>query len=391
MGPLLAAWLLLFQSPPESTLLLAQIQTHMRGVLSHQPNYTCTETVERSRRRVTSRRFDLQDTLRIEVAIVDGKEMFAWPGSKNFEDVDIRKFVTTGTFGNGNFAMHARSVFASNIPTFEYRGEWPLGEKTAIRYDFRVPKLLSGYSINVGDAQAVVGYHGSFYVNPDTLDVASLEVVPDDIPAELGLAAASDRMEYSRTRIGSADFLLPSGSELTMRRLDGEESHNRVRFTSCREFQGESVLRLDDPIETDTTVAKQIVAVPGGVDVDLALKDDIELSNAAVGDPVLAELRRDIRMGKEVLFAKGTLVKGRIARLERTGDSLTVGFVFTEMESASKQAFVDLIFDRAINFDSLTPRRGLLLPVASRPQEGLLYLKPGAKRLIRGILMYWRT
>src|SRR5579872_735111 len=74
-------------------LLLAHIRTRMVSNLQRQPNYTCVETVERSRRAGPARKFELQDTLRLEVALVDGKEMFAWPGARRFEDADFRMMV----------------------------------------------------------------------------------------------------------------------------------------------------------------------------------------------------------------------------------------------------------------------------------------------------------
>ena len=65
--------------------LLSHIREKMAGILLRQPNYTCTETVERTRQSVGNHS-RIEDTMRLEVALVDGKEMFAWPGSKQFED-----------------------------------------------------------------------------------------------------------------------------------------------------------------------------------------------------------------------------------------------------------------------------------------------------------------
>src|SRR5512141_1279650 len=79
---------------------LPRIREKMTAVLLRQPNYTCTETVERTRQ-VGGNHSRIEDTLRLEVALVDGKEMFAWPGSKQFEDRDLDDLVGTGMFGNG--------------------------------------------------------------------------------------------------------------------------------------------------------------------------------------------------------------------------------------------------------------------------------------------------
>src|ERR1017187_5435205 len=73
---------------------LSKIRTRMIFNLQHQPNYTCVETIERSSRSKSTARFKIIDTLRLEVGLVDGREMFAWPGSKKFEDSDLTKIVT---------------------------------------------------------------------------------------------------------------------------------------------------------------------------------------------------------------------------------------------------------------------------------------------------------
>src|ERR1700751_5833663 len=110
--------------------LLSHIREKMTGILLRQPNYTCTETVERTRQAAGSRS-RIEDTLRLEVALVDGKEMFAWPGSKQFEDNDLSDLVSTGMFGNGNFAIYARILFLSNVATFQDQGETQLDGRPA--------------------------------------------------------------------------------------------------------------------------------------------------------------------------------------------------------------------------------------------------------------------
>src|SRR5947209_13623252 len=82
-------WLLFFlvllvaraqQDLSPELLLLARIKVKMAENLDHLPNYTCEQTIERSRRRAPSRKFELLDTVRLEVALVEGKELYGWPG-----------------------------------------------------------------------------------------------------------------------------------------------------------------------------------------------------------------------------------------------------------------------------------------------------------------------
>ena len=65
---------------------LTRFQEKVRQDITGLPNYTCLETIERSRRDPHAHSFKPVDTVRIEVSSVEGKEMFAWPGSNHFED-----------------------------------------------------------------------------------------------------------------------------------------------------------------------------------------------------------------------------------------------------------------------------------------------------------------
>ena len=81
-------------------------------------------------------------------------------------------------------AAESRDISLSRQET-----EWQA--KKSIHFDYVVPQILSGYSIKMGAASAIVGYHGSFYADPVTFDMERIEVIADDLPSELMLSAAS--------------------------------------------------------------------------------------------------------------------------------------------------------------------------------------------------------
>jgi hypothetical protein len=375
-----------------ASALLARIRAHMADVLRHAPNYTCVETMERTRRTGPTHRFEMQDTLRLEVALVDGKEMFAWPGSKKFESDDLRSLISNGAYGNGNFALFARAVFLTSAPTFTYRGEDPIQGRTLLRYDFRVTRISSGYQIRVSEHEAIVPYHGSFWADPKTLDAARLEVFGDDIPTELGLTYSSDRIDYTRTHIGDEDFLLPSESELEMRLLTGEENRNFVRFSACRQYTGESVLRFDDPTVADPSQKPpdEEIVLPEGLELRVTLSDDINLTSAAAGDEVHASLAGDVKLKGKILAAKGAMVLGRISRLERYPTQTVVGITLSDLYADGKHAGLSLTLERVLMAVLWTPPRNALL-LKQQIHEGLIPVQPGRVILRRGILMYWRT
>jgi hypothetical protein len=378
------------QQPPLSpeVLQLSRIRERVLSTLARQPNYTCVETVERSHRTAATRKFQLLDIIRLEVALVDGKEMFGWPGSKKFEDTDLRNMVTTGAIGNGNFALHAHAIFAGNHATIKYSGVEP----DAVRYDFRVPVFLSGYNLRTQAGEAIVGFHGSFWAHPDSLDLLRVEVIADDIPVRLGLAEATDRMDYSRMRIGEGEFLLPELSELTMVNLNGSESRNRVRFAGCRQFSGESVLTFGDaPASGQPAAPLQEIELPPDLTLNLALLGDVDVNLSAVGDPVRARLENDLRHKGQVLFSKGATVLGRVTRMERHENYIEVGLEFFEIESHSARAQLRAKLIEVVGADPLWKQPRRIGALAPKPGEGLIPLSTTRPRLMRGMLMFWRT
>jgi hypothetical protein len=380
-----------------AVLLLARIKVHMMETLTRQPNYTCLETIERWQRSGLARTYTFLDRLRLEVALVDGKEMFAWPGSQRFEDHDIREWVPSGTFGTGEFAAHSRVVFGSNAATFEPRGEQDFSKsdretRRAVRFDFTVPQLVSGYRIRTGVAEAVVGYRGSFYVDPQSLDLMRLEVFADDLPASLKLKSVSDRMNYARIPIGEGDFLLPESSEVVLVDLAGHQERNELHFTACRKFTGQSKLSFDDaePAPLAAPAQKSELELPRNLEIALSLTDDINLEAAAIGDPVKARLRDDLKLRGRLLLAKGATASGRISRLERHPNFTVLGLIFTDLDSSAGHARLELQFDRAVS-GTVTQSRSWWVSFSPMEHEGLIPLPAGRKRLMRGALTLWRT
>jgi len=374
--------------PAQGADLLPAIREKMTAVLQRQPNYTCTETVERTRQAAGSRS-RIEDTLRLEVALVDGKEMFAWPGAKQFEDHELNDLVATGMFGSGNFAIYPRILFLSNVALFEDRGQTELNGRPAVRYDFRVSRLTSGHRLRVNNREAVVGFHGSFYADPVTLDLRRMEVVAEDIPAELNLLGAETTVDYGRLRIGDEEFLLPVDSELMMA-MPEAVNRNWVRFSSCRRFTGESTLSFSDPIlndastpatPTEVAAAPREVMIPAGLTLQLEMSD-LDLMQAAVGDPVEAILRADLKIRRQLLAPRGGIAHGRIVQLDRYPTYYTLKVDFQDLDWPGGHARLKLSFEQTAFVTRLITRM--------QPGGEIVISRQAGPRL-RGILMFWRT
>ncbi len=343
---LLASLVLQSAELPPDLATLGRIKTRMSQTLVRQPDYTCIQQVERSQRLVPKHRFELHDMLRLEVALVDGKEMYAWPGAHKFEETDLTDMVNDGAIGSGSFATFARAVFQSNAPTFKYVGIAEMRGRQTVRYDFVVPLLLSGYHIRARGAETVVGYRGSFWADPSSGELVRLEVIADDIPPSIGVSKALDVMDYERMKIGESEFLLPVAAELRMTDLAGNENRNRTQFTSCKQYTGESIVRFAEAPEDNAAAmaapgplppVKEVVEVPANLDFQIRLLTDIDSTTAAVGDPVSASLDQNIKQKHRVLFQKGAHLLGRILRFEQRNGATLVDLQFTEIESDTQQ------------------------------------------------------
>lgn len=381
-------------------LLLARIKVHMSETLARLPNYTCVQTIERSRRRAPSHRFELVDTLRLEVAMVGNKELFAWPGAGEFEDRDIRDMVPGGAIGNGNFGLHAYSVFLSNAPTYTYVGERTRDGRRTIRYNYRVSYINSGYKIRVPPNEATVAYHGSLWVDARTLDLVRLEVNADDIPPHLGIAEANDSIDYGRVRIADSDFLLPRAAELIMTDFSGSQSRNRTLFSDCRQFSGQSALSFGEvPAAGAPTPPKPVTetCLPAGLLLPLELETAIDSSNAYVGDPVTARLSTRVKRDGQILVPKGALARGRISRLEKRSSPyphFILGLQFHTLEfdghRASFTARLEDVGPSLIGFRS-PGRERMFIEDELRGGRSVLNVPGQRLKLPRRFRMTWKT
>ncbi len=396
-----------------SALALARIKARMAENLTRLPNYTCTQVIERSVRRARSRKFELLDTVRLEVAVVEGKELFAWPGAGRFEEREISDLVHGGAIGNGSFALHARSVFMGRAPVFRFAGKEARNGRPIVRFDYTVAQFASGFQVRVGEEKAVVGYHGSIWADAESHEALRLEVHADDIPPWLGLEATSVATDYSRVRIGESDFLLPVLSEMTMMDARGTESRNRTYFSACRQYSGESVISFGDP-STSAAVAVPpplpAVELPAGLRLEIELTSTIDSRQSAVGDPVTGLLAKDARWEGRLVAPKGGTVSGRVTQLERRMGQFgrapsayyLIGVEFDKLEFARGRAEFTGELDEIRGAAFSTARSDAGRPVivgrgrdswrddfAARPGIGLFVVRGDNIRIGRGIQMIW--
>jgi len=347
-------------------ILLARIKAHLREELSHLPNYTCLETIARFHResvhpsglrRKTKPKMEALDTLRLEVAYSDRREWYAWPGAPSFREDHPAAFIGSGMIGNGAFALTPHNLFIADVATFTYRGEEAVGGRTAFRYDFRLPGWMKPLQISIIGGAGAAGEEGSFWVDPQSLDLLRLETRAAEIPAFLPLDAMDMTISYARTRVGEHNALLAEWADLHMIELPGDESYDRFEFTHCRMFHTESVIRFEadifDPEKVPKDASRTVAPSPEPKeDVPALLPVTVRLTtpiteNDPVGTPIEGEIAGDVRRRGKIVLPNGSVVRGRIRRLERfeQGRYFIVGLEFTEVKAngGSLRFYADLL------------------------------------------------
>ncbi len=345
-------WCAASQSLPPETQLLARIRAHMSNELSNLPNYTCLETISRFQKlhhakSASGNELKPLDTVRLEIIYTNQREWYGWPGDKQLSADSPGALVGAGMIGTGAFAVTLHNILGAS--TITYGGEETIGGRAEVRYNFHLPALRRLLVISLGGHKGAAGQDGSFWADPQSLDLIRLESHAIEIPRNLPLKDASTNVDYARTRIGARDVLLAQQAEMHMTQSTGEESYDQLEFTHCHAYSVESSIRFDQeshqpapapavnaPPSAASAEASQ--AIPALLPIIVQLTRPIS-ENDAVGALVNARVAGDVRYKGRVLIPDGSAVRGRIRQLERYQqpgrESFLVSLEFTEVETSN--------------------------------------------------------
>ncbi len=186
---------------------------------------------------------------------------------------------------------------------------------------------------------AVVGFHGSFWVDPETLELSRVEIETDGIPPQLHTSSARLAIDYGVVAVGAGSFLLPRATDVRLVSDGGVENRTITRFTQCRQFLAESNISFEDrPVGQVAKKSDGAAELPWGVILEVALTTPIDRKSAAAGDVVTAEVRKEAKFKGGIVVPKGAVIEGRIVLLETRGATLQpydlLGLRFTKVRSS---------------------------------------------------------
>jgi hypothetical protein len=232
-------------APEDPEALLQKIRVQTIAHLSQLPHYTCHEIINRLVRRGGS--VNRVDTVEVEVAMIDGQEIFARAGADSFEERSIDRIVSSGTVGNGAFGTHLEILFSRGEAEFKYAGSGKKEGHQTYRFDFNVPLEKSQFLVKHSGAQGIVAYEGSVWVDTSTLELVRLEIQVKHIASQIGVRSIEEIMHYGVMHIGNTDFLLAHKSELGVMDAQGIYTLNLVELKNCREYKSDSTVQYKVP------------------------------------------------------------------------------------------------------------------------------------------------
>jgi len=361
---------------------ISQIRQRVAERTARIPNYTCLETIERRWYASDDPGSLVRDRMRFEVAVVEGIEQFAWPGGGPLDIHERQAILGRGLTKTGDFAGFLSAIFAPYAAAYMRVGEPAAVAHQAIRYDYRVPQESSRYTITQNGETVAAGFHGSFWVNPETLDLTRVEMDADDIPAAFKRASVSIAIDYGLVAVGTGSFLLPRLTDVRMVSDRQFENRTITRFSQCRQFLAESSISFEEKSAGEAAKRNEARAeLPRGTVIETVLARPIVRETASTGDLVEAEVRKEVRSRNGVVVPQGAIVEGRVVLLETRGsaqltDALAVGFTKIRF-GTSEVSLVGWLTDCGTAYRTA---------FGGKPSVGSAhrYLNPSAPLLFRG-------
>ena len=328
--------LLAAETPPPEAALFERARANMLEMLSNQTNYVCLETIDRSERNSAKGKFATVDSLSFEVAFVEHRELYAWPGAKSFDETDLLDLAPAdAAIASGAFAGHAQNLFQPGAATV-YTSDWVKeNAKRLGRFRFTVPAERSRYMVmRSRDHGDIIGYSGEIWIEADTALVKRIALLADATPAGLSTQTV---IEYGAVRLGNGTVWLPVRSVEDIVSTAGRAERNVIRFSGCRAFTGRSTVRFDQDAPAAASPVRN-VEVPADIGFEIQFNDAVDSNKLNVGDVVNAELGTDIKHRGQILFPRGSAVEVRLVRVRRRKSELEFQVALGEMNSATGTA-----------------------------------------------------
>ncbi len=141
----------------------------------------------------------------------------------------------------GEFGVLLSNVFGdSTKAVFSWSGWQTVRGKHVAVFDFMVDTAHSTLRLSLSDlARAVVPYHGSVFIDPESGVVWRITSSPFDIPPQIRTRSISTTIDYDSVTIAGRTHMLPVEASVALD-TGSQNVLNRMEFVEYRKFEAES-------------------------------------------------------------------------------------------------------------------------------------------------------
>jgi hypothetical protein len=349
---------------PDPVATFLRTRERLLADLDRMPRYTCVQTITRTYYEPPfrlhkpscaalisehqARKHELStlgwDRLRLDVALVEDKNVYSWVGAPRFTDETLEKLAGRGPLGSGDFGIFLREILHRG--TVNFQREEVMDGRRLLAYSYDLPITKSGYQIMTHDGWKVTAYSGTLLLDPVATDLARLTVRTAELPESSPACQAISEVTYGRTSIHERMVLIPRETRLRTIDRPGSESFSLTSFASCREYGSSGRMVVDnpdgpaDPSTGPVSSAQPASPLPAGIRFEARIVTPIDSDTAAAGDPIEAVLRSPMRDKKNSVIAPaGARLHGRLRRVEHRSqptDHFEIVVQFESVEIAGR-------------------------------------------------------
>jgi hypothetical protein len=323
--------------------LLLQMSRRAVDAIDHAPPYVTTETIERKyfephdsgrlhscddvaaelksangKSRLGKSRLATADTVRADVVVDGGTEMYSWVGENHYtgpvdaiqfaDDPDSTQFLLDGAVTIGGVSSLVRIILSNDDTLFTHNGDQAQEGRTLSEFGFSVLSATSRLTFRIAGRQITTPYDGDILLDPITGDLIRIVIRMAGIAPSDGLCD-SPRQSITGTCVSKAkSFLMPVQILTQLTNRDGVQYEDRAKYSNWR--------ASSSPIAPAVSAER---ALPPGLRFTIVLAQPIDTATAAFGDRIRAMVTSDNvgNSSTRVAFPPGATVHGHIIKLLR--------------------------------------------------------------------------
>ncbi len=188
---------------------------------------------------------DMEDRLRLEVAVAGGKEIHSWAGASGFDSRSVFELVRNGPKSTGAFGTVLIDIFENPGAHYTFAGRKSEGAQDLIEYAFEVSLEASHFFVSAGNEWKRTAYRGSFEIDAANAELARVNLETAELAPETQMCRLRTVTDYRYAQIGNGQFLIPRKSEFDTVAPNASETRSVTTFSACHEYTAESSLVFD--------------------------------------------------------------------------------------------------------------------------------------------------